>query len=132
MAPEYGATCGIFPVDEETLIYLRLTGRSEAQIKRVEAYARNRGFSTRANTPEPIYTDTLELDLGKVEPSLAGPSRPQDRVALKDVKKSFLDALPNLKVKKKDAKPAKIELALEGAGGPGPRRARCLRKMARS
>jgi aconitate hydratase len=100
MAPEYGATCGIFPIDEETLIYLRLTGRSEAQIKRVEAYAKEQGFFRTATSPDPIYTDTLELDLGKVEPCLAGPSRPQDRVALKDVKKSFLDALPNLQVKK--------------------------------
>ncbi len=120
MAPEYGATCGIFPIDEETLIYLRLTGRSETQIKRVEAYAKEQGLFRTASSPEPIYTDTLELDLGKVEPSLAGPSRPQDRVALKDVKKSFLDALPNLKVNKKDAKPAKIELALEGAAAPAP------------
>ncbi len=120
MAPEYGATCGIFPIDEETLIYLRLTGRSEAQIKRVEAYAKEQGFFRTAASPDPIYTDTLELDLGKVEPCLAGPSRPQDRVSLKDVKKSFLEALPGLKVKKKDAKPAKIELALEGAAPPAP------------
>jgi aconitate hydratase len=118
MAPEYGATCGIFPIDEETLIYLRLTGRNETQIKRVEAYAKEQGLFRTTSSPEPIYTDTLELDLAKVEPSLAGPSRPQDRVALKDVKRSFLDALPNLKVKKKDAKPAKIELALEGAAPP--------------
>ncbi len=102
MAPEYGATCGIFPIDEETLIYLRLTGRSEAHVKRVEAYAKEQGLFRTAGAPEPIYTDTLELDLGKVEPSLAGPSRPQDRVALKDVKKSFFDALPNLM--KKDSK----------------------------
>jgi len=111
MAPEYGATCGIFPIDEETLIYLRLTGRSPAHVKRVEAYAKEQGLFRTAGSPDPIYTDTTELDLGKVEPSLAGPSRPQDRVALKDVKKSFFDALPNLQVKKKDAKPAaKTEL----------------------
>lgn len=102
MAPEYGATCGIFPIDEETLIYLRLTGRSPVQIKRVEAYAKEQGIFRTASSPEPIYSETLELDLGKVEPSLAGPSRPQDRVALKEVKKSFLEALPNLM--KKDAK----------------------------
>lgn len=102
MAPEYGATCGIFPIDEETLIYLRLTGRSETHIKRVEAYAKEQGLFRTASSPEPIYSDTLELDLGKVEPSLAGPSRPQDRVALKDVKKSFFDALPGLM--KKDSK----------------------------
>ncbi len=117
MAPEYGATCGIFPIDEETLIYLRLTGRSELQIKRVEAYAKEQGFFRTASSPDPIYTDTLELDLGKVEPSLAGPSRPQDRVALRDVKKSFYDALPNLKVKKKDAK---IPLAQAGTPAPAP------------
>jgi aconitate hydratase len=110
MAPEYGATCGIFPIDEETLIYLRLTGRSEAQIKRVEAYAKEQGLFRTAKSPDPIYSDTLELDLGKVEPSLAGPSRPQDRVALKDVKKSFFDALPTLQVKK-GTKPAKVELS---------------------
>jgi aconitate hydratase len=131
MAPEYGATCGIFPIDEETLIYLRLTGRSDAQIKRVEAYAKEQGlFRVGAGlsqrlpdasaSPDPIYTDTLELDLGKVEPSLAGPSRPQDRVSLKDVKKSFFDALPNLQVRKKDAKPAKIELPQAGAAAPAP------------
>ena len=104
MAPEYGATCGIFPIDEETLIYMRLTGRSETHIKRVEAYAKEQGLFRTAGAPEPIYSDTLELDLGKVEPSLAGPSRPQDRVALKNVKKSFLEALPGLM--KKDSKKA--------------------------
>ena len=120
MAPEYGATCGIFPIDEETLIYLRLTGRSEAQIKRVEAYAKEQGFFRTAKSVDPTYTDALELDLGTVVPCLAGPSRPQDRVALKDVKKSFFDALPGLQVKKKDAKPAKIELPLERAAAPAP------------
>ena len=120
MAPEYGATCGIFPIDEETLIYLRLTGRSDAHIKRVEAYAKEQGFFRTAKSVDPIYTGTLELDLGKVEPSLAGPSRPQDRVALKDVKESFYDALPSLKLKKKDAKPSKIELAQAGIAAPAP------------
>ncbi len=72
MAPEYGATCGIFPIDEETLIYLRLTGRSEAHIRRVEAYAKEQGLFWTKSSPDPIYTDTLELDLGTVEPSLAG------------------------------------------------------------
>ena len=113
MAPEYGATCGIFPIDEETLIYLRLTGRSEVHIKRVEAYAKEQGLFRTAGSPDPIYTDTLELDLAKVEPSLAGPSRPQDRVALKDVKKSFTDALPSL-MKKDSKKP------LPQAGAPSP------------
>src|SRR5262249_3676961 len=95
----------------ETLIYLRLTGRSETHVKRVEAYAKEQGMFRTSKSPDPVYSDTLELDLAKVEPSLAGPSRPQDRVALKDVKKSFLDALPGLQVKKKDAKPAKKELS---------------------
>lgn len=116
MAPEYGATCGIFPIDEETLIYLRLTGRSPAHIKRVEAYAKEQGLFRTASSPEPIYSDTLELDLAKVVPSLAGPSRPQDRVPLKRVKKSFQDALPALM--KKDAKkelPMAGDASQEGA-----------------
>ena len=97
MAPEYGATCGIFPVDAETLTYLRTTGRTEEQVALVEAYMREQGMFHDANTPVATYTDTLELDLGNVVPSLAGPSRPQDRVPLTDVKKSFHDALPKLK-----------------------------------
>ena len=97
MAPEYGATCGIFPVDAETLRYLRGTGRTEEQIALVEAYFKEQGMFHDANTAEATYTDTLELDLSTVEPSLAGPSRPQDRVALKDVKKAFAEALPKLK-----------------------------------
>jgi len=109
MAPEYGATCGIFPVDEETLAYLRLTGRPEAQVRRVEAYCKEQGLFHTAKTPEASFTDTLSLDLGTVEPSLAGPSRPQDRVPLGQVKKSFFDALESLKVKKK-APAVKMEL----------------------
>ncbi len=93
MAPEYGATCGIFPIDEETLKYLRLTGRSEAQIALVEAYAKAQGLFHTKDTPAASYTDVLELDLGTVEACLAGPARPQDRVRLSDVKKSFTDAL---------------------------------------
>ena len=97
MAPEYGATCGIFPVDAETLRYLRTTGRPEQQIELVEAYYKAQGLFHSVGFPEATYTDVLELDLGTVEPSLAGPSRPQDRVALKDVKSSFHAALPKLK-----------------------------------
>jgi aconitate hydratase len=97
MAPEYGATCGIFPVDAETLRYLRNTGRPEDLVALVEAYFKEQGMFHDANTAEATYTDTLELDLSTVEPSLAGPTRPQDRVALKDVKKSFAEALPKLK-----------------------------------
>jgi aconitate hydratase len=89
MSPEYGATMGFFPVDRETLRYLRLTGRSEEQIERVEAYCRAQGLFHEADTPKPEYTDTLELDLGKVVPSLAGPKRPQDRVPLSEMKSAF-------------------------------------------
>ncbi len=110
MAPEYGATCGIFPVDHETLAYLRLTGRSEAAITRVEAYCIEQGLFRTSESVDPIYTDTLELDLSTVVPSLAGPSRPQDRVALRDIKRSFHESLPSL-MKKKDAK---IALTMEG------------------
>jgi len=96
MAPEYGATCGIFPVDEETLRYLRLTGRSEEQIALVEAYYKEQGLFHTAATPEAEYTETLELDLATVEPSVAGPKRPQDRVLLKDVAAGFAEQLPSL------------------------------------
>ena len=96
MAPEYGATCGIFPVDEETLKYLRLTGRSEDSVKLVEAYYKEQGMFHGKNTPEAEYTDVLNLDLGTVEPSIAGPKRPQDRVVLSNASKSFDDALPTL------------------------------------
>jgi aconitate hydratase len=93
MAPEYGATMGYFPVDEETLRYMRLTGRSEETIARTEAYLRAQGLFRDANSPDPEFTDTLELDLGTVVPSLAGPKRPQDRVALTDMKDTFRKAL---------------------------------------
>jgi aconitate hydratase len=96
MAPEYGATCGIFPVDAETLRYLRLTGRSEEQIALVEAYYKEQGLFHTASSPEAVYTQTLELDLATVEPSVAGPKRPQDRVLLKDAAASFVQQLPNL------------------------------------
>ena len=96
MAPEYGATCGIFPVDAETLRYLRLTGRSEEQIALVEAYYKEQGLFHTASSPEAEYSQTLELDLGAVEPSVAGPKRPQDRVLLKDAAASFAQQLPSL------------------------------------
>jgi len=96
MAPEYGATCGIFPVDAETLRYLRLTGRSEEQIALVEAYYKEQELFHSASTPEAEYTQTLELDLATVEPSVAGPKRPQDRVLLKDAAASFAQQLSNL------------------------------------
>jgi aconitate hydratase len=87
MAPEYGATCGFFPVDDVTLGYLRLSGRDEHRIKLVEAYAKAQGLWR--TEQDPVFTDTLELDLGTVQPSLAGPKRPQDRVLLKDAASSF-------------------------------------------
>jgi aconitate hydratase len=96
MAPEYGATCGIFPVDAETLRYLRLTGRSEEQIALVEAYYKEQGLFHTGDSPEAEYTQTLELDLATVEPSVAGPKRPQDRVLLKDAAASFEQQLPGL------------------------------------
>jgi aconitate hydratase len=96
MAPEYGATCGIFPVDAETLRYLRLTGRSEDQINLVEAYYKEQGLFHAAGAPEAEYSQTLELNLGDVEPSVAGPRRPQDRVLLKDAAASFAEQLPSL------------------------------------
>ncbi len=96
MAPEYGATCGIFPVDAETLRYLRLTGRSEEQIALVEAYYKEQELFHTTGSPEADYTQSLELDLGAVEPSVAGPKRPQDRVLLKDAAASFAQQLPTL------------------------------------
>ncbi|MBS0226209.1 MAG: aconitate hydratase AcnA [Proteobacteria bacterium] len=89
MAPEYGATCGIFPIDAESLNYLRLSGRSDAQITLVEAYAKAQGLWHDANSPHAEYSATLELDMGDVKPSLAGPKRPQDRVLLSEMKDTF-------------------------------------------
>jgi aconitate hydratase len=89
MAPEYGATCGFFPVDRVTLDYMRLTGRDEARIRLVEQYTRAQGMFRDAETPDPVFTDTLELDLSTVQPSIAGPKRPQDRVLLKDASSAF-------------------------------------------
>ena len=104
MAPEYGATCGIFPVDQETLRYLEFTGRPADQIALVDAYCKEQGLFHSAQAPEAEYTDTLALDLATVEPSLAGPRRPQDRVPLGAVSRNFLAALPTLA---KPATPAK-------------------------
>jgi aconitate hydratase len=93
MAPEYGATMGFFPIDDETINYLRFTGRDEQQVQLVEAYAKTQGLFRTDETPDPEFTDTLMLDLGSVEPSLAGPKRPQDRVPLKLAKQLFREAL---------------------------------------
>ncbi len=89
MSPEYGATCGFFPVDDDTLKYLRDTGRSAERIALVAAYAKAQGMYRTKATPDPVFTDVLKLELASVEPSLAGPKRPQDRIALKDVKSGF-------------------------------------------
>jgi aconitate hydratase len=96
MAPEYGATCGFFPIDRVTINYLTFTGREPWRAKLVEAYAKAQGLWHDEKTPDPVFTDTLSLDLATVEPSLAGPRRPQDRVALSGVAKSFAAELPRL------------------------------------
>ena len=93
MSPEYGATMGFFPVDQETLDYLRRTGRTTEEVERVERYTKEQGLFRTDETPDPDYTDTLELDLATVEPSLAGPKRPQDRVPLTDMKSAFRKSL---------------------------------------
>jgi aconitate hydratase len=96
MAPEYGATCGIFPIDAETLRYLRLTGRSSELINLVEAYSKEQGWFHTPDSPEAEYTQTTELDLSTVEPSVAGPRRPQDRVLLSQAGANFEQQLPSL------------------------------------
>jgi aconitate hydratase len=93
MAPEYGATCGFFPVDEETLAYLEATARKQKRIALVEKYAKAQGMFRTDKTPDPVFSKTLHLDLGDVEPSLAGPKRPQDRVPLKHAARAFAEAL---------------------------------------
>jgi len=93
MAPEYGATCGFFPIDSETIAYLKATGRKAAQIALVEKYAKAQGMWRTSRTPDPLFTDTLELDMSSVEPSLAGPKRPQDRVTLANIAPEFRQLL---------------------------------------
>ena len=115
MAPEYGATCGIFPVDRATLDYLAFTGRSAERIALTEAYMKEQGLFHTEGTPDAEYSDSLELDLGTVEPSLAGPKRPQDRVVLSEVKGSFLGKLEALKAPKGGSSGAGI-LPIAGGG----------------
>ncbi|RVT43939.1 aconitate hydratase AcnA [Sphingobium algorifonticola] len=110
MAPEYGATCGFFPIDGKTLDYMRLTGRSEENIALVEAYAKEQGFWLNPSDADPVFTDTLELDMGSVQPSLAGPKRPQDKVLLGDVDDVF-----NADLEKVYKKAAPARVAVEGA-----------------
>jgi aconitate hydratase len=117
MAPEYGATCGIFPVDAETLKYLRLTGRSEEHIALVEAYFREQGLFHAVGAPEAEYSSTLELDLASVEPSVAGPKRPQDRVLLSQAAASFQQQLPSLLGPNGNQSAARQMLRWEGEGG---------------
>ena len=93
MSPEYGATCGFFPIDDDTIRYLRDTGRPAERIALVMAYAKAQGMYRTKNTPDPVFTDVLKLELSSVEPSLAGPKRPQDRIALKEVKNGFVQAM---------------------------------------
>src|SRR5690606_6599923 len=93
MAPEYGATCGFFPVDDQTLAYLRLSGRSEDHVRNVEAYYKAQGLFRTRETPDPEFSAVLELDLADVDPALAGPKRPQDRVDLSAMKQHFNDSL---------------------------------------
>jgi aconitate hydratase len=114
MAPEYGATVGIFPVDQETLRYLEFTGRPKEQVQLVEAYMKEQGLFHSAAAAEPMFSDTLALDLSTVEPSLAGPRRPQDRVSLRDLPRNFQLALPALV---KPAAPAPNAGRWEGEGG---------------
>ncbi|MBI5461888.1 MAG: aconitate hydratase AcnA [Gammaproteobacteria bacterium] len=107
MAPEYGATCGIFPIDAETLNYLRLSGRPDDQVALVEAYAKEQGMFRVQGQPDAVYSSTVALDMGSVEPSLAGPKRPQDRVPLKQSKTMFTDALAAMqKERNLSSKPA--------------------------
>ena len=111
MAPEYGATCGFFTIDEQTIDYLKFTGRDADRIALVEAYAKEQGMWRDSNSPEPSFTDTLELDMTTVEPSIAGPKRPQDRIALSNAAKQFHHDMKEVfKVEEKDAsKNVKVE-----------------------
>jgi aconitate hydratase len=117
MAPEYGATCGIFPVDAETLRYLRLTGRSDEQIALVEAYYKEQGLFHVPGAPEAEYSATIELDLSTVQPSVAGPKRPQDRVLLKDAGENFKKLLPTLLGPNGNQSVARQVNRWEGEGG---------------
>ncbi|HEU4697688.1 MAG TPA: aconitate hydratase AcnA [Gemmatimonadales bacterium] len=117
MSPEYGATCAIFPVDQVTLDYLRFTGRPEERVALVEAYMKEQGLFHTADSPEPVYTDTLELDLDSVEPSIAGPRRPQDRIRLRDAKRAFEASLESLMPTKSKTQ----KDSAEGEQSAGPR-----------
>jgi len=115
MAPEYGATCGLFPIDRETLDYLHLTGRSEDQIALVETYAKTQGIFHTEDSPEAVYSETLELDLGTVVPSLAGPKRPQDRVELGALKTHFPQAVAALKAERNIPEKGPVKTLIDGS-----------------
>jgi aconitate hydratase len=119
MSPEYGSTVAIFPIDDQTLAYLRLTGRSAEQIALVEAYAKAQGLFRTEDSPDPRYSTTLELDLSVIEPNLAGPRRPQDRVPLSNVKPAFLAALAEWQAAREAKSPGAALARLEGEGGGG-------------
>jgi aconitate hydratase len=135
MSPEFGSTCAIFPIDAETVRYLKLSGRSDERIALVEAYAKAQGLWREDGQPEAQYTDILELDMGNVKPSLAGPKRPQDRVLLSDAKASFLKHLAPIqaeRVAKADAAVARFEAkAATSVGNPASAAASGLGKVAR-
>jgi len=114
MAPEYGATCGLFPIDDETLDFLRMTGRAEEQVALVEAYAKTQGMFDADGSFEADYSETLALDIGTVVPSLAGPKRPQDRVALTDVKAGFESALAKLNTERGVASKPPVHATIDG------------------
>ncbi|MGH9785384.1 MAG: aconitate hydratase, partial [Terriglobia bacterium] len=116
MTPEYGATIAIFPIDEETLRYLRFTGRDEEAVELVRAYAREQGLFRNATSPEAGYSERLELDLSTIEPCLAGPRRPQDRVPLRQSKPMFEKALPSLLAGKSVSAPRSVKIAFNGKG----------------
>lgn len=116
MAPEYGATCGYFPVDEDTLSYLRATGRAPERVALVEAYAREQGLWRTEDAAEAAFTSVLELDLSVVEPSLAGPRRPQDRVSLRKAATGFVEALPQIRGSKGGSGPAHASKSAPVAG----------------
>ena len=110
MGPEYGATIGYFPIDDETLRYMNLTGRDPQLIELVESYAKEQGMFRTDQSPDPLFSDTLELDLATVVPSIAGPRRPQDRVPLTESKKAFAEALPSLMKTKDPGKKVPVQL----------------------
>jgi len=114
MAPEYGATIGIFPVDEETLAYMQQTGRKPAVIERVRAYMEAQGMLYGPDTPDPVFSETLGLDMSTVEPSLAGPTRPQDRVALTDMKPAFKTTLTETLKRQDEGRSIEVDLGDKG------------------